>query len=485
MNRFSTESARRRSALSRQRRPELEALEDRRLLAVTYHGGPLLRNVQVEPVFYGQYWNSDAGQRQASNLDSFLSFLTNSSYMDMLGEYGVGRGALVDNGIVTGTATSASSVDDTTLQQTLANAIAAGTLPTVNSNRVYVVFTAPNVDVVLGSQDSVHNFYGYHDFFADLVGDQVYYAVIAHPIGNGPFYNLDDFQTITKTVSHELAEAVTDPGGGGWFDGRTGNEIGDIANGPRDVGVLNGYVVQAEWSARQRATVLPPDAQWIDATSFSSAKSTSAVLGQVANAFTHSDEYFANLVTQDYVQLLHRAPSAAEVNAWVGLLKNGRSDEQVLADFTSSAEYDLQTSGTDQAWLDALYHDVLGRDPDAGGEAAWLQALASGTSRFSVAYGFATSVEHESIVVASDYQRYLGRGADASEVAGWVNNLQHGMSSEQVAAAFVASDEFYFGQGSSLQAWLNATYKVVLQRASDTSGFTLWDGYLQNQLVGG
>ncbi len=130
-------------------------------------------------------------------------------------------------------------------------------------------------------------------------------------------------------------------------------------------------------------------------------------------------------------------------------------------------------------------HPRHGRDPDAAGEAAWLQALASGASRFSVAYGVATSVEHESIVVGADYQRYLGRSAGASEVAGWVNVLQHGMSNEQVVAAFVASDEFYAGHGGSIQGWLNGAYQVVFQRAPDTSGFNYWDGYLQDQLSSG
>src|SRR5262249_30573642 len=74
----------RRSSSQQRVRPRLEQLEDRRLLAVTYHGGALLAQVEVEPVFYGPYWNSAAGQQQASDLDNFLSFLTNSSYMDML-----------------------------------------------------------------------------------------------------------------------------------------------------------------------------------------------------------------------------------------------------------------------------------------------------------------------------------------------------------------------------------------------------------------
>ncbi|MCI0460614.1 MAG: DUF4214 domain-containing protein, partial [Gemmataceae bacterium] len=220
------------------------------------------------------------------------------------------------------------------------------------------------------------------------------------------------------------------------------------------------------------------------ATAVSSAKALAAVLAEVANGFTHSNEYLTNLVTQYYLQLLHRTPSAAEVNSWVGLLEGGLRAEQVLAGFTSSAEYYLQASGTDQAWVDALYHDVLGRGSDTGGEAGWLSRLASGTSRFAVAHGFTASVEHRTRIVAGYYQRFLGRTADVSEVAGWVNNIEHGMADEQVIAAFLASDEFYVGHGNSIQGWLNGAYQVVFERVPDPNGFNYWEGYVQEQLAG-
>jgi hypothetical protein len=484
MSRLSATIDTRRTPSKPRLRPELEQLEDRRLLSVTYHGGTVLVQVEVEPVFYGPYWNSPAGQQQAADLDTFLSFLTNSSFMDMLNEYGVGHGVLADHGIVAGTNSSASSVDDTTLQQTIASGIADSSLQPPDANRLYMVFTAPNVDVTDGGQDSLHDFYGYHDFFAGPGGQSITYAVISHPVGNGTFYNLNVFQTLTKTVSHELAESVTDPGVGGWYDSRTGEEIADLADGPQDIGLLNGYVVQGVWSAQQGTVVLPAGAQRIDATTVA-AKPLSATLDETANNFTHSDEYFADLVAQDYSQLLHRTPSAAEVSAWVGLLKNGLTDEQMLAAFTSSPEYYQLAGGTDQAWIEALYHDLLERMPDDAGEAVWLQELASGASRFDIAYGFATSVEYESLLIAGDYQRYLGRPATASEIAGWVNSLQLGLSDEQVVAAFVASDEFYADQGSGLQGWLTGVYQTVLQRAPDQSGLNYWLGYLQTSLAGG
>ncbi len=216
----------------------------------------------------------------------------------------------------------------------------------------------------------------------------------------------------------------------------------------------------------------------------SSARSTAEVLHSVANTLMYSNEYLADLVTQDYQQLLRRTPSAAEVSSWIGVLRGGFSAEQMLASFTSSAEYYLRVGGTDRAWLEALYEDVLGRSLEAAGEAVWLQSLASGASRFGVAFQVAASAEHLASVVAADYQRYLGRGANASEVAGWVSALQHGMSSQQMAAAFVASAEFYSHHGGSVSGWLDGAYQTILQRDPDPVGFNHWATYLQEQLAG-
>jgi hypothetical protein len=240
-------------------------------------------------------------------------------------------------------------------------------------------------------------------------------------------------------------------------------------------------------TASDVTTVLPggpnPRRRGVDAPSGFLSQGASAALNTVTNAFAHSEEYLAKLVIQDYSQLLHRTAAAAEVSSWVGQLKSGLSDEQMLASFASSAEYYRQAGGSDQAWLQSLYRDVLGRDVDAGGRAAWLQAIASGASRLSIAYAIVKSVEHETSVVAADYQNYLGRTAGPAEIAGWVNNLQRGMSQEQVLAAFLTSDEFFAGHGSSTLGWLDGVYELLLQRNADTSGFGYWNEYLRNQFV--
>src|SRR5947208_1033468 len=65
--------------------PALEALETRDVPTVTFHGGPLLRNVEVQGLYLGSDWSTNATLRQQSGqFEGFLNNIVHSSYMDML-----------------------------------------------------------------------------------------------------------------------------------------------------------------------------------------------------------------------------------------------------------------------------------------------------------------------------------------------------------------------------------------------------------------
>jgi uncharacterized membrane protein len=252
----STPSTSRRARQPRPTRLLVEQLESRDLLSVTYHSGPLLHNVEVETVYYGSAWTSDPALRQlGQQVDDYFRYVTNSPYMDLLDQYGVGRGSFLDHDL-SGIGQTTGRVSDTQLRSFLDGEIASGRLQAPNANRLYTIFTPPNVAVTLGTQDSQHDFYGYHNTFTDRSGHTIYYAVMAHPTGNADVPGLDVFRQETDVASHELAEGVTDPNvGGGWWDNRTGYEIGDFC-GATHYGVLNGYTVQSEWSNRDNDCVL-------------------------------------------------------------------------------------------------------------------------------------------------------------------------------------------------------------------------------------
>jgi hypothetical protein len=73
----------------------------------------------------------------------------------------------------------------------------------------------------------------------------------------------EDPESAIRTCSHELAEMLTDPELDGWYAGSVSGEIGDAAatpgTGTKQTAWVNGVHVQAYWSNRHGATVIPID----------------------------------------------------------------------------------------------------------------------------------------------------------------------------------------------------------------------------------
>jgi hypothetical protein len=132
------------------------------------------------------------------------------------------------------------SLSDQQLREALRAALPG--LPAPNPNRLYSIFLPPYVAVVMGGARSCQAFCGYHD----AIDSEIFYAVLPYPGCGGCVGDLDEFDALTSTTSHELAEAITDPvPGTGWYDDTHG-EVGDIC--AWQTKRLGDYVVQLEWS---------------------------------------------------------------------------------------------------------------------------------------------------------------------------------------------------------------------------------------------
>ena len=219
----------------------------------------------------------------------------------------------------------------------------------------------------------------------------------------------------------------------------TGNSLAifGLINGPPPGTGNQGYVAAAFLDILGRPVDSGASAQWTNLLNHGLPRSV------FANALTHSDEYYHQIIEGAYQQYLGRAADVQGLNVWTAALRGGLSDEQLEADFIGSPEFYAHAGGSDRAWVDAMYQDLLGRQADAAGESSWMQSLAMGVSRQSVAFGFAASAERESQRVQSDYFHFLGRTASAAEVNNWVIAFEHGYSNENVIAGFVASNEYY------------------------------------------
>ncbi len=79
------------------------------------------------------------------------------------------------------------------------------------------------------------------------------------------------------------------------------------------------------------------------------------------------------------------------------------------------------------AFLTALYENVLGRAPDAPGQAYWEGQLAGGESKANVLISFATSTEN-----GSGNTIYDGAGSDILVINGSGNNLIMGKGTDRV-----------------------------------------------------
>jgi hypothetical protein len=164
------------------------------------------------------------------------------------------------------------------------------------------------------------------------------------------------------------------------------------------------------------------------------------------SSLDHSAEYFANrVVTPDYLKYLGRSPDETGLAFWVDQLRYGAlTDEQLEAGFIGSPEYYARAGGTDRAWVDAMFENLLGRAPDAQGENYWVNQLAQGASKSAVAYGFAGSVERETQRVTDDYFGYLGRAPDAAGLNYWVNQFTSGaQTNEDLITGFLSAWEYY------------------------------------------
>ena len=300
-------------------RPSPEGLEDRMLLTFGYQGGPIMSNVNINPVYVGSYWNTDpSGQATMNQLNNFDTVLTKSSYWSMLSEYSTptqqlglgtfGTADVVPDGRVAsdvGVSPQPGAVlTEANLQVLIGDEINAHELPAPGPNQLYVVDLPPGLFSQRDFDSETFNDFAHHDSFTSPTvagGTHVIYAVIpdpsiylnattftnpttgqsrqAQPGVDSFFSGLDPFEMITTMASHEIVESATDPlwsvpNQAAWFDpsfaaAQTGDqEVADLGLQPpgRAQQAIYGpagfpgdqFTVQALFDKSQGGVFLPP-----------------------------------------------------------------------------------------------------------------------------------------------------------------------------------------------------------------------------------
>ena len=101
-------------------------------------------------------------------------------------------------------------------------------------------------------------------------------------------------------------------------------------------------------------------------------------------------------VTRLFSAALDRAPDQTGLNGFTTAIYQGRSLTSIAQDFIGSPEFTARYGAlTNDAYVEQLYVNVLGRGSDPAGKAGWIGALDAGSSRADVLVGFSESPENQ------------------------------------------------------------------------------------------
>ena len=164
---------------------------------------------------------------------------------------------------------------------------------------------------------------------------------------------------------------------------------------------------------------------------------------QMAESLMQSNEFRGRLspIVRLYAAYFKRTPDYVGLMHWLGTMypASGMGKDLIYVSdaFALSGEF-VSTYGqlNNTGFLTRVYNNVLGRDPDADGYAAWMSRLAAGMSRGELMLGFSESDENQSATTNRQlhtvvYVGMLKRVPSAAENAQWLADLQAGRASVQ------------------------------------------------------
>jgi hypothetical protein len=135
-----------------------------------------------------------------------------------------------------------------------------------------------------------------------------------------------------------------------------------------------------------------------------------------------------------------------------------------------------------ERFVNALYHELLQRDAEDTGLAAWSGAIDAGTTRADVVRQIEDSAEYRTRLVQTAYQTLLQRDVDPSGLSFWTGRLAAGAGADAVRIGIFGSDEYFQLHAAGTNGgFLTAVYRDALGRALDATGEIAW----QTLLVGG
>jgi hypothetical protein len=229
---------------------------------VPYHGGPVLHHPIAVRLYWGSWWTTDEGQARMAILDGFAADAGRTDWWDITAQYGDAKGTVEGDKLGDGASVTISDsepgdvVSDKRIRAFVTAHAPAGTQNT--NDAIYVVFTPPGTIVSSRWGKSCDAICAYHWHFTGTISSKsrdVKYAVIPSldcwdGCGiHGVHVNDETTDQMTVALSHELAEAATDPDVTAWHGPHNDGEVGDLCDNGFAADWPSGQVaVQALWS---------------------------------------------------------------------------------------------------------------------------------------------------------------------------------------------------------------------------------------------
>jgi MYXO-CTERM domain-containing protein len=252
--------------------------------SIPYRGGAVIANVHAIPVF----WTANVDPAIQAWAEGYLATLVDSAHMDLLAEYStvglvggsnqkIGHGTAGPGVVITPSIRGTTVIDSNgQIADELEAQVTAGNLPAPvmddqgNPNTLYIVFFPRGTVISDGTGSSCSQFCAYHG--SGGRNSEIIYAVIPDmsassrcSMGCADSCTTGIVDISVGSVSHEFAEAVSDPVNG-WYSttNRTGSEIGDICASTSatqtDTAIVPGTSIKAqfEWSQKNRKCLIAP-----------------------------------------------------------------------------------------------------------------------------------------------------------------------------------------------------------------------------------
>lgn len=126
----------------------------------------------------------------------------------------------------------------------------------------------------------------------------------------------------------------------------------------------------------------------------------------------------------------------------------------------------------------ALYQDLLGRAPDAGGLVAWAGQLAAGGGQGALVGSLTDSDEYIRMRITAAYQAAMGRAPDAGGMEYWYQRIRaRSATVDDVLRRFYDTPEFISRTGSR-GAYVSLLYQTIFERPATAAEAQYWSGQI-------